>query len=78
MKNEKITERDGSFLSKAKGFVDKIKNLSTKGKIIGVAGLVATGLITGGVYMAIKHGDSQMLNDALHQAGMHVQDAAHR
>lgn len=76
--NEITGVRDGSFLSKAKGFVDKIKNLSTKGKIIGVAGLVATGLITGGVYMAIKHGDSQMLNDALHQAGMHVQDAANQ
>ncbi len=76
--NEITGVRDGSFLSKAKGFVDKIKNLSTKGKIIGVAGLVAAGLITGGVYMAIKHGDSQMLNDALHQAGMHVQDAANQ
>ena len=76
--NEITGVRDGSFLSKAKGFVDKIKNLSTKGKIIGIAGLVAAGLITGGVYMAIKHGDAQMLNDALHQAGMHMQDVANQ
>ena len=76
--NEIVSERDGSFLSKAKGFIDKVKNLSTKGKIIGLAGLAATGLITAGVYMAMKHGDVQTLNDALHQAGMHIQDAANQ
>ena len=76
--NEIVSERDGSFLSKAKGFIDKVKNLSTKGKIIGLAGLAAAGLITAGVYMAMKHGDVQTLNDALHQAGMHIQDAANQ
>ena len=75
--NEIVSERDGSFLSKAKGFIDKVKNLSTKGKIIGLAGLAAAGLITA-VYMAMKHGDVQTLNDALHQAGMHIQDAANQ
>ena len=76
--NEIVSERDGSFLSKAKGFIDKVKNLSTKGKIIGLAGLAAAGVITAGVYMAMKHGDVQTLNDALHQAGMHIQDAANQ
>ena len=76
--NEIVSERDGSFLSKAKGFIDKVKNLSTKGKIIGLAGLAAAGIITAGVYMAMKHGDVQTLNDALHQAGMHIQDAANQ
>lgn len=76
--DEIVSERDGSFLSKAKGFIDKVKNLSTKGKIIGLAGLAAAGIITAGVYMAIKHGDAQTLNDALHQAGMHIQDAANQ
>ena len=76
--NEIVSERDGSFLSKAKGFIDKVKNLSTKGKIIGLAGLAAAGIITAGVYMAVKHGDVQTLNDALHQAGMHIQDAANQ
>ena len=75
--NEIVSERDGSFLSKAKGFIDKVKNLSTKGKIIGLAGLAAAGIITA-VYMAMKHGDVQTLNDALHQAGMHIQDAANQ